>query len=188
MRPVFQTRYRRPEGNCLMACIASLLEIPLESCPDLHVAEQRGEHYWAVMADFVRARGFQPVWMTPEYLAGSVPIGYAAVAGRGARGDDHVCVAHDGRIVHDPLPYGGGLLDVKGWIVLVPVAALGPAASQNAGATPTDTPVEVDAHNSSSSSLLSPVEGRTNEDDHARTGEASTATDGAATASTNEKA
>jgi hypothetical protein len=44
------------------------------------------------------------------------------------------------------------------------------------------------ATQSSSSSLLSPVEGRTNDDDHARTGEASTATDGAATASTHEKA
>lgn len=121
MIPVYQKRYTKPEGECLMASIASILEIPLEACPDLHAAEQRGENYWDAMSAFLRQRGYQPVWMTPEYLGGTVPKGYAAVAGDGGRGCDHVCVALDGRIVHDPLPVGDGLRTVSGYVVLVPV-------------------------------------------------------------------
>jgi hypothetical protein len=121
MKPVQQTRLGAPQGNCLMAAVASLLEVALEECPDLYEAEQRGENYWTVMAAFLRSRGFQPVWMTPDFLGGCSPRGYAAVAGPGARGVDHVCVAKDGEIVHDPLPQGGGLRSVTGYIVLVPI-------------------------------------------------------------------
>jgi hypothetical protein len=49
--------------------------------------------------------------------------------------------------------------DATHWMPLPAPPTVESAPLQNAGATPTDEPVEVDAHNSSSSSLLSPVEG-----------------------------
>jgi hypothetical protein len=30
MKPVFQTRYDPPNGNCMAACVASILELPLD--------------------------------------------------------------------------------------------------------------------------------------------------------------
>lgn len=33
MKPVDQTTFGAPHGNCLMACVASILEVPLDSLP-----------------------------------------------------------------------------------------------------------------------------------------------------------
>lgn len=43
MLPVFQTRFNGPGGgNCLSACVASLLELPIEQVPDFNASSG----YW----------------------------------------------------------------------------------------------------------------------------------------------
>jgi len=48
LRPVMQTRFGDPEGNCLMASVASILGIALDECPDLYEYEKRGLNWWLV--------------------------------------------------------------------------------------------------------------------------------------------
>lgn len=105
MRPVDQTTYGPNNGNCFSACLASILEIPLEEIPLFLGA---------------RWNGFLP-WLAGRGLSASlypsgvyVPPGYSIAGGRSLRfaGRNHACVARDGVVVHDPhfsrdgLPFG----------------------------------------------------------------------------------
>lgn len=66
MRPIRQTRFGWPSGNCLLACVASILDLPLEEVPDGWSEEDwlaRGhtEGYWhslqLVLNDWLIAHG-----------------------------------------------------------------------------------------------------------------------------------
>lgn len=66
MRPVLQTRFGFPSGNCLLACVASILEVPLEEVPDGWdeegwLARGHTENYWheiqLVLNDWLLAQG-----------------------------------------------------------------------------------------------------------------------------------
>lgn len=35
MKPIYQTRFGHEEGNCFQACLASILELPLDAVPDV---------------------------------------------------------------------------------------------------------------------------------------------------------
>lgn len=51
MRPVTQTEIGvdNTRANCLMAAVASILEVPLESLPDVAEHEARGLSWWNAM-------------------------------------------------------------------------------------------------------------------------------------------
>lgn len=94
VRPIDQTTHGFNDGNCFSACIASILEIPLDIVP----------RFFGPSADFLR-------WLAPQGLAATlyksadyVPPGYAIAAGPSLRfgGRLHACVAYDGAVVHDP--------------------------------------------------------------------------------------
>ena len=38
MKPVYQTRFGGGNGNCLLACVASILHRPIESIPDFNLS------------------------------------------------------------------------------------------------------------------------------------------------------
>lgn len=119
MKPVFQTRFGDPEGNCLMAAVASILGVPLDDCPDLYEHEKRDRNWWLTLERWLlRDHHFAPIWCV-EY----VPAGYSVISGNSPRGLRHSCVALDGKLVHDPHPEGAGLVEgsVRGYITLVPV-------------------------------------------------------------------
>lgn len=101
MKPVNQTR-DGATGNCLQACIASLLDLPLDAVPDFGTAAGQ----WLRFARYMNQHGLQPVDVTPvahPYNA------YYLVTGTSPRGVNHACVALNGRIVHDPHPSDAGL-------------------------------------------------------------------------------
>lgn len=142
MEPVEQTRFGWPEGNCLMACVASVLEVPLSDLPDLYDRKQGGDDDWWMIVRRTLARyGWEAIYLHPEYVSATnedrspadlAPSGWALAGGpsprEGVVNDDgenagHVVVAKDGELVHDPHPSGDGLGgDVRDWIVLIPPA------------------------------------------------------------------
>lgn len=132
MKPVYQTRNGWPHGNCLMASVASVLELDLATCPDLAVAEAAGRDHWDVMREFVQQHGHDAAW-----LDGPPPKGYAVVSLMQPSGTAHACVALDGRIVHNPL--AGAPLDfpatVRGYIAFVPLASPCPMFGRDESAT-----------------------------------------------------
>ena len=98
MKPVFQALKGQPDSICFQACLASILELPLERVPRYGAANQLSLYRaWLerlgldlVIADFA-AR--------PELA----PHTFSIRCGRGPQGGSHAVVAHRGRIVHDPM-------------------------------------------------------------------------------------
>lgn len=133
MIPVMQTRFGNPAGNCLMACIASIMEVPLESFPDLYEAEEAGEEWWEVMRTAVRKHRWEITWVREPFSKTYrlAPMGYAVAGGPSPRerpelDDDaghpgHAVVCLDGKTVHDPHPDNTGLGGpVDSWYLLIP--------------------------------------------------------------------
>lgn len=95
MRPVDQTTYGPNDGNCLSACIASILELPIEAVPRFMGA------YWDDFLPWLAQHGLSAsLYPSHEY----VPPGFAVAAGPSKRfaGRLHACVAFNGVVVHDP--------------------------------------------------------------------------------------
>lgn len=113
MKPLIQTVMENGKGNCLAACIASILEVPIESVPDLGAGT-----FLAVMDEYLKTKGIVPVWVHAVQLA-SAWVGnadnYCILVGRSPRteGVSHAVVGKPNgygfKIIHDPHPDGTGI-------------------------------------------------------------------------------
>lgn len=112
MKPVHQTRYGML-GNCWAACLASVLELPLEIVPDDLIET---EDWWGVTEKWLRQFGLRLNWMFLGRTEQSqARLGFYLLGGKSPRGEwGHVVVAENGAIVHDPHPDGSGLADDDG--------------------------------------------------------------------------
>lgn len=121
MKPVDQTIFGVPDGNCFAACVASLMGLALEDVPNFCSHKDWFERLRVWLAP----RGFVPIAFEPSDACGTddlfdhVGDAFAIVGGRAARGHLHACVYRGGRLVHDPHPSRAGLLSVKDVIVFV---------------------------------------------------------------------
>jgi len=133
VKPIDQRYFAPPEGDCWIACIASILERPIEQFDEVHRLHTEKARDWyergcpangfewdPVLASLHRV-GVHPTWMVEPCTV--VPHGYAIASGQSPRGDWlHAVVAHYGAQVHDPHPSRDGLAGpVIDWCVLVPV-------------------------------------------------------------------
>lgn len=133
MRPTDQTVFGVPEGNCTSACIASLLEVPIEEVPHFGTTNAWSE----ALRKWLRPRGFdalfwQIVAETPYRSIAApdgtwlfsthsyVPDGYYLLGGESARGP-HAVVAKSLEIVFDPHPSRAGLVSIGFGLALVPL-------------------------------------------------------------------
>jgi len=57
MKPIFQTIINNKTGNCQAACIASILEVPLEEVPNFN--EPDSTHYNENMVKFFETTGYR---------------------------------------------------------------------------------------------------------------------------------
>lgn len=116
MKPQLQTRFGGPndppeeQGNCWAACLASIIEVPLEKFPVPKVISW--PQYWDAVMEFLGALGYgvmrfehlheKQLEMTKQW-----PWHYIA-SGRSPNGDwDHCVVYFQGELVHDPRPGTG---------------------------------------------------------------------------------
>ena len=115
MKPINQTTFGAPGGNCLSACFASLLHIPIEDVPYLESDDV--EPQIAKFATWLKAYGLYPLMLSP----GAHVPGFHIISGHSPRGrGTHAVVAVGDTIVHDPHPSKAGIRDVVHKIVLVP--------------------------------------------------------------------
>jgi hypothetical protein len=114
MRPVEQTL----ADNCFDACLASVLELPLDASPHYKGNGNWIEHYNA----WLGTHGFRLVMLPEDEPA---PKGYHLAAHRSPRGAHlHSVVVLDGEVVWDPHPERHmGLGERVRWDVLEPVIA-----------------------------------------------------------------
>lgn len=117
MIPITQTDPTKETGNCFAACIASILEIPLDEMPNFH------SEFWADdWIEWLRPRGFSLMtWDLPDDIEilrherrRYLMPGYCILAAESPRFDClHAVVCLDGEIVHDPHPERS--MGVKAW-------------------------------------------------------------------------
>lgn len=97
MKPVLQTRFGVPDGNCFSACVASILEVPIEEVP-AYQCDLADEVYWHRWVVWLWEHGWQTDWW--KVGAHPTPEGYAIL------GVDtplpHSVVALDGAVVWNP--------------------------------------------------------------------------------------
>lgn len=117
MKPVDQASL----DDCLMASVASVLEVPLENLPVLGPGHKDGSWYDVLQAA-LRERGFELIYS--ENRPRFKPHGYHVAGGPSPRGcvGGHAVVCLDGRIVHDPHPSRAGVPDIEHWYMIFPIA------------------------------------------------------------------
>lgn len=116
MRPVDQTKFGVPEGNCFSACVASILHLPLGDVPPFC----KYEDWWERLNAWLRTRGFYA--MVLRYSDDMPPNGFHILSGKSPRGDfQHSVVARGIEIVHDPHPSRAGIETRADQIVILPI-------------------------------------------------------------------
>ena len=136
-KAVKQNRMGAPYGNCLEACYATLLGVPLRTVPDPRLYAEDEEDAFDLLPERV------PVlrqWLHDKFtltavgedgesppgvllMKKDVPLFWIA-SGPSERGLQHACVYSNGSLLWDPHPSDAGLLDVTHWTVLVPLGPL----------------------------------------------------------------
>ena len=115
MKPVKQTKLYSADGihsgNCLAACLASLLEIPLWMVPPFEDMFGRGDHTERMVEWLSRMFGMEmraysghPVEDMPEFYIAS---------GKSPRGVHHAVIYSKGAMVHDPHFSDAGIASVE---------------------------------------------------------------------------
>lgn len=112
MKPVDQTTFGMPGGNCWSACVASLLDLSIEEVPYFLDDWPRAFDEWAL------ARGFYTLTTDCDHFT---PPGLHILGGQSPRDISHAVVAHGDRIVHDPHPGRGGLRVREKCTMLIPL-------------------------------------------------------------------
>lgn len=118
MIPVQQTDTELGRGNCLAACVASILELPIAEVPNFRLADDA----WGALQDWLASRGLLAIRCLIDgvYLA-SMPSVYCVLTGPSPRNPvNHavvgLCDCGTVRIVHDPHPEDTGLAGPAQWI------------------------------------------------------------------------
>lgn len=114
MKPVDQTTFGHPGGNCFSACVASLLEKPIDTVPyfmaDPDTWGQKFEEWLAL-------RGFYPIYALDN--GEWTPAGLCILGGQSSRGS-HACVGRGRILLHDPHPSREGLITLEDFTMFVP--------------------------------------------------------------------
>ena len=123
MKKVYQTKFGNISGNCFPACVASILEIPLETIPNVCVL---GEDWFESFLFWCGTIGFSYVELFGEYRK-MTDGQLCMVTGKSPRGDFRHCVVgrfEGGKIeiIHDPHPDGTGIDgDAEQYGVFIPI-------------------------------------------------------------------
>lgn len=123
MKPTDQTKIGKDNGNCFMACAASILGLDLEEVVDLTPCYSRpGSDNWAdAFEAWLNSVGWTSLCVTPsKNLTCSA---FAIASGLSPRGDFlHSVVWKEGEVVHDPHSSRDGLAGpIKDLIFLMPI-------------------------------------------------------------------
>jgi len=131
MKPVFQTRfggYESPveeQGNCWQACVASILEIPLEEAFDNR--QYTDKNWFDRFNEWLEKYGLACIAFDhskDKPLTCSEIKGYAIMKCKSEtlyQGERHVVIIKDQNVVHDPNPHATRQGDCQGFYLFVPL-------------------------------------------------------------------
>lgn len=115
MIPVYQSITKHdPDngqiGDCFRACICSLLELPIEKVP--HFATYPQDQWWSRVIDYMDAKGYKVFCGFGAQADPKDKALYYIATGTSLRGFLHSVIYREGKLVHDPHPDGGGVVDI----------------------------------------------------------------------------
>lgn len=115
MKPVTQTIEGYPDGNCTEACVASILEIPLDAVLVIKARDYRWlDELNAWLAHFNLSA------LPIKAGEGFIPSGWHLIGGKSPRGDfGHYVVGFNGKVKHDPHPSGDGIETETDYLLFV---------------------------------------------------------------------
>lgn len=120
MKPLTQTRIGHPNGNCMAASLASVLETPI---PEFGVDVPEAV-FFRNLDRWLAKRGlrYRQVPIDRE----NPPAGWHLIEGTSPRGGQHAVVGKNGKFVHDPHPVWDdprrGLAREERWGILEPIS------------------------------------------------------------------
>ena len=107
MIKVFQNVMGSKRGNCGSACWASILHLDINEVPNFHDAKD----YIKAERKFLSKFGLDYVTIS-LYDGGKIPDVWHIMTGKSPRFNvRHAVVGFGGKIMHDPSPEGGGILE-----------------------------------------------------------------------------
>lgn len=136
LKPVFQTIFGNgigtEAGNCMPACLASILEIPLDDIPHFAGNHYEPRDFHKAVDEWLRSIGYRPIRMYVEnieecalYIEGWSDE-FVLLSGDSPRGDwAHIVVGkvsdhgYSFDVVHDPHPSGSGLASDPKWVTFI---------------------------------------------------------------------
>jgi hypothetical protein len=122
MIPVTQTEVG-DRGNCLSACVASLLEIPIECVPNFTSEPHEPPGMQPIrLNEWLSDLGLRAVYCMTSTMHHdhATPDGFYIITGFSPRGRPHVVIGHGKQIAHDPHPSRAGLVSIDGLILICP--------------------------------------------------------------------
>lgn len=107
MIPVDQTKFGKG-GNCMSACIASILEMDLNEVPNFFEITDTDIEWWTAVRTFLRERGWGllSIGVTEDMLKGYEGIFIVGGASPRFPGSkvQHAVIWQNGKLTHDPHP------------------------------------------------------------------------------------
>lgn len=110
MIPVFQDKFGSAAsapnelGNCVAACVASILELPLKEVPNFCIKET----WWNDLKEWLTKRGYLFCYVNDDGTnVKDLDIYYICSTKNPQKDWDHVVVCKKGKMVHNPFPNGG---------------------------------------------------------------------------------
>ena len=128
MTPTPQTTFGL-QGNCMAACLASILDKPLQDIPDfigiLENVPDNERHivFHDAIDDYLDSIGYERTFhpYSTAYNRFSGVDEYYIVTGTSPRGYSHAVVYCNGKPYHDPHPDGTFLTEITGIQYILPV-------------------------------------------------------------------
>ncbi len=129
MKPVMQTKFGKPEGNCWAACIASMLEVGIDAVPAFPVEDGKPHWYDATKEWLHSEHGLDLLSLHVDLTKADQrrywrdSKCYWIAGGKSPRGDfQHATIFKGIELAHDPHPSGEGFLgDPTDATVFVPI-------------------------------------------------------------------
>ncbi len=126
MKPIYQTK-TGTQGNCLAACLASILELRITDVPRFSLKDRS----WVIKIHrLLEPFGLSVVLCDPTLY--TVPHGYAiGIHKKEDSKSTHAVVYLNGLVVHDPYPQGKRGKELVGLAYWLVFTVLDPALSDN---------------------------------------------------------
>ena len=99
MTPVKQTRNDSLYGDCLRACIASVLDKPLIDVPNFMLFEH---HWWSALIMWLGLHALKVEYIESEPPKDENYYVTSLKFKRHGKGISHAVVMHKGNVIHDP--------------------------------------------------------------------------------------